>query len=333
MSGEYSADVVAELEQRVAEHLRCWGLPADTAITLLNLSENATFALEAPGSEWVLRVHRVGYSSADEIASELSWMAALRRDGVIHTASPLAGVDGEFVQRLVSRAGAPARYAVAFERLPGREPAVQDALTWFERLGEITARLHRHARAWPLPAGFRRKRWTVDAMVGECGFWGSWRAAAGLGPQDSVTIEQALAQARQRLDVLGEAADVFGLVHADLRLANLLVDSDHLRVIDFDDCGFCWFLYDFAAAISFIELEPSVPELLRSWLTGYGKVDAVNVRARAELPTFVLLRRVLLTAWLASHAEVPFAREMGVDYTRGTVILAQRYLRNELLMD
>jgi Ser/Thr protein kinase RdoA (MazF antagonist) len=333
MSGEFAADVVAELERRVAEHLPLWGLPADTQIVLLNLSENATFGLRAPGRDWVLRVHRVGYSSAEEIESELAWMASLRRDGVIDTALPMAGVNGELVQWLVSRSGAAPRYAVAFERLTGREPEVHDALAWFEHLGEITARLHRHARSWPLPSDFRRKRWNVDAMVGEQAYWGSWRDAIGLDGQGSAVIERALERARQRLDTLGDAADVFGLVHADLRLANLLVDGEHLRVIDFDDCGFSWFLYDFAAAISFIELEPIVPRLLQAWLLGYGKIAAVDARARAEIPTFVLLRRVLLTAWLASHAEVPFAVEKGAGYTRGTVILAQRFLRDELLIE
>ena len=332
MSGEYRAAVVVELERRIVDNLSCWGLPADTRVTLLNLSENATFGLTAPGHEWVLRMHRVGYSSAQEIESELAWMASLRQEGVVETAQPRAGTNGNMVQLLVSQTGAPPRHAVAFERLSGREPEVRDAPEWFERLGEITARMHRHAREWPSPAGFCRKRWNVDAMVGPHAFWGSWRDAVGLQSQDSVTIERALDRARQRLDALGQGADVFGLVHADLRLANLLVDGERLRVIDFDDCGFCWFLYDFAAAISFIELEPVVPELLRSWLAGYGKVDAVNARARAEIPCFVLLRRVLLTAWIASHAEVPFAAQQGVPFTRGTVLLAQRFLRDELLV-
>ncbi len=48
----------------------------------------------------------------------------------------------------------------------------------------------------------------------------------------------------------------FGLVHADIRLANLLVDGEHVRVIDFDDCGFSWFMYDFATTVSFIEDHP-----------------------------------------------------------------------------
>ena len=54
----------------------------------------------------------------------------------------------------------------------------------------------------------------------------------------------------------GQGRERFGLVHADIRLANLLVDGDHVRVIDFDDCGLSWFMYDFATTVSFIEDHP-----------------------------------------------------------------------------
>jgi Ser/Thr protein kinase RdoA (MazF antagonist) len=331
MSGEYSPEVVAELHARVADHLARWGLPPHTTVGLLNLSENATFALHDPaGRDLVLRLHRIGYSSAAEIRSELDWMSALRRDGVIDTAAPVQGVDGNTVQLLESAAGAP-RFAVVFERLPGREPDSRDAVQWFERLGELTARMHRHAQSWPLPPGFRRKRWDIEAMVGPQGFWGPWRAAIGLDPSGVVILERVIDFIRRRLARFGAGAEVFGLVHADLRLANLLVDGAHLRIIDFDDCGFSWFLYDFATAVSFIEHEPFVPDLLQAWVLGYRKEMPLSPQARAEIPTFVVLRRILLMAWLASHAEVPFAREFGASYTAGTALLAEELMRGNFL--
>jgi Ser/Thr protein kinase RdoA (MazF antagonist) len=332
MGGEYTSEVLADLNDMVAANLARWQLSPATSIVLLNVSENATFALSDPaGRDLVLRIHRVGYSSAEEIRSELAWMAALRRDGVIETASPLAGGDGELVQVLESRAGGRSRSAVAFERLPGQEPDARDAVQWFERLGELTARMHGHASSWVLPAGFSRKRWDINAMLGPQGFWGPWRAAIGLGPQGAVILESAVDFIRLRLSRFGESPEVFGLVHADLRLANLLVDGTHLRIIDFDDCGFSWFLYDFATSVSFIEHEPIVPDLLRAWVRGYRKRLALSAPAVAEIPTFVVLRRILLTAWLASHAEVPFARELGASYTEGTVALAQKLMRGEFL--
>src|SRR6202162_2834189 len=167
MADEYKPAVVAELTARVTENLARWRFSSSASVTLLNVSENATFALRDPdGRELVLRAHRVGYSSAEEIRSELAWMNALREDGVIETAAAVPGTDDQYVQILTSRTGAPARFAVAFERLPGTEPDSRDAARWFERLGELTALMHRHAQSWPLPAGFRRKRWDFDAMVG-----------------------------------------------------------------------------------------------------------------------------------------------------------------------
>src|SRR5258708_38804966 len=124
MAGEYAPEVVADLHRMVAGALERWGLSPQTVISLLNLSENATFALSDPkaSQELVLRVHRVGYSSGEEIRSELAWLKALRRDGVIDTAAPLPGSDGELVQTLTSPSQRPSRHPVPFDRLPGNEP-------------------------------------------------------------------------------------------------------------------------------------------------------------------------------------------------------------------
>ncbi len=106
-------------------------------------------------------------------------------------------------------------------------------------------------------------------------------------------------------------ASIARLVHADMRVANLLVDGDTLSVIDFDDCGFSWYLYDFAAAVSFIEHEPFIPELQAAWIAGYRTVAPLSDEECAILPVFIMLRRMLLTAWIASHSETPTAQALG----------------------
>jgi len=326
---EYTAEILGDLERMVADGLAAWDLPATTRIELLNLSENATYALsdESGGRRLVLRLHRVGYSSFAQIRSELAWIEALRSACVIATAAPVAAADGSFVQILRSPSGRPARHAVVFEHLPGREPdAGSGAEPWFERLGFLTARLHGHARAWAPPPGFRRKCWDLDAMIGPQACWGDWRASAGLEDHGASVIGRALAEIRARLARYGRGPERFGLIHADLRLANLLADGTQLRIIDFDDCGFGWFMYDFATAVSFIEHEPQVPELLAAWLRGYRQFAPLLPEDLAEIPSFLVLRRVLLSAWLASHAEIPFARRFGVEYTEGTVRLAEQWL-------
>jgi Ser/Thr protein kinase RdoA (MazF antagonist) len=48
-------------------------------------------------------------------------------------------------------------------------------------------------------------------------------------------------------------------------MANLLIHQGNIRVIDFDDCGLGWFLYDIGAALSFMEDREDVPELVDAW--------------------------------------------------------------------
>ena len=139
-------------------------------------------------------------------------------------------------------------------------------------------------------------------------------------------LEQTAALLNELLEAYGRSDDRFGLVHADMRLANLLVDGDTLFVIDFDDCGFSWYLYDFAAAVSFKEDEPFIPALQAAWIEGYRTVAPLSDEDCAMIPVFIMLRRMLLTAWIASHSETPTAQTMGEGYTHGTVVLARAFL-------
>lgn len=212
-----------------------------------------------------------------------------------------------------------ARFAVAFGFLDGQEPQPEEDLAPdFFALGQISARLHAHAKSWTKPSGFTRKYWTADTMVGPQGYWGSWRDAPGLTEDGADLLQRLEAALRDRLDRYGTNADRFGLIHGDLRFANLLRHEDRLAVIDFDDCGFGWFMFDFAAAVSFFEDHTQIPAL---W-----DVAPLSAADEAMLDTFILLRRLQLTAWIGSHAEVPFAAELGAGYTKGTLDLAETYL-------
>ncbi len=115
-------------------------------------------------------------------------------------------------------------------------------------------------------------------------------------------------------------------MHADLRLANLLVHGDETYVIDFDDCGWSWLLYDLGAALSLIEDDPRVPELVDSWVRGYRRVRDLPADDEAEIPTFVMMRRLLLVAWIGSHAATELAQSMGADYTSASCDLTEAYL-------
>lgn len=301
--------------------LPVYDLPPDTPLTLLNRSENETWR----AGNLVLRLHRQGYHTKPEIASELAWLTALQDLPGLNAVRPIRGAQG-LVTEIDSR------FLVAFAPIAGQELQPGDDLSrWFAPLGEITARLHLHSRQWTPPPGFTRKRWDVQTILGPQPHWGHWRQAQGLDAQGETLLARATDALAAKLNAYGTGPDTFGLIHADLRLANLMVDGDRLTAIDFDDCGFGWWAYDLASALSFIEADPRLPDLIAAWVNGYTRIAPLRREDRAVMPSLIFLRRVLLTAWLSTRADSDTADAFGGPaYTRGTLDLADRYLTDGL---
>jgi Ser/Thr protein kinase RdoA (MazF antagonist) len=186
--------------------------------------------------------------------------------------------------------------------------------------------MHRHAREWSRPAWFTRFHWDYAAAFGDQARWGRWQDGIGVGPSERRILTRLDDVLRARLRAFGSGPDRYGLVHADTRLANLLVHDGSVSVIDFDDSGFSWYLYDLGTAVSFFEHEPHVPGLVDSWLEGYRRAGRLSAGDQAEIWTFIMFRRLLLVAWIGSHRAVDIAAELGAGYTQGSCDLAESYL-------
>lgn len=310
-----------------------WGFALDASVSLLTVSENATFKVVESDSEhtsetrYVVRVHRPNYHTQAEIESELRWIEDLRAEQVVITPKPVPLVNGGTIA--IFKEGDNARHMVAFEFMPGEEPSTTESLSaGFRQLGAITAKLHQHSMKWTLPEGFTRKTWDFETTIGESPHWGQWEDCPELTTDDKALLNDTVAVIKAKLEDFGVGSDKFGLIHADLRLANLLEDHNRLAVIDFDDCGFGWYVYDFASAISFIEEDPQVPEILQAWISGYREIAELNEADEQMIPIFIMLRRIMLTAWLNTHSETPTAHELGVDFVDGTLRMARNMARS-----
>jgi Ser/Thr protein kinase RdoA (MazF antagonist) len=295
-----------------------------TTCTLVNHSENQTFRLSmASGEQFALRIHRPHYHPRQAIQSELQWMMALRDQGIVTTPRPVCGRDGEFIQSMQDRD------AVLTQWEAGTEPVITGNLAEpFRLLGETAARMIQFTRNWQRPQGFTRFTWDFESALGDHDpHWGKWRDGLGVGAGEVDLFARATRLIGQRLLAYGKQKDRFGLAHCDLRLANLLLHEGKVKVLDFDDCGFGWYMYDAATPVSFHEHDRQVPELVDAWKQGFRRVMPITPEDETEIDTFIIFRRLLLVAWVGSHAQTDLAKSLGTQYTQDSLPLCESYLR------
>jgi Ser/Thr protein kinase RdoA (MazF antagonist) len=319
---------IRHLGEVAARAVPYWGVSPAARLTLLNISENATYRVDDPAAPkpLILRVHRTGYHTRDAVRSELAWMKALKEEAGVETPRAIPCRDGELIRTVATPALGEERFVVMFAFIEGQEPDADDLTEPFQRLGAIAARMHRHARGWQRPPYFERLVWDFERCVGRNGNWGDWRAAPALDAARIAVLEEMANLIEQRLSRFGQEPDRFGLIHADLRLANLLVTDNDTRVIDFDDAGLGWFMYDLATAVTFMEERPDLDRLLRAWVQGYRIEAPLSAEEEAEIPTFLMLRRLASVAWIGSHPQTDLARELGEPFIEGSVRLARKYV-------
>lgn len=297
-------------------------------VKLLCQSENATFLVATSTAKYALRIHRPNYHTKQDIESELAWLDALNESGV---EVPLAITDQQGHRVITLKLSDDiVRYAVLFNWVDGSMPTIDVDPTAFQQLGHITAKLHQHSKIWQRPESFNRIVWNHDTMIGSQGHWGDWRHAPHLNKKDHNIIEEAISRIATDLEHYGQSETRYGLIHADLRLTNLLLQDHRIGVIDFDDCGMSWFMHDLAAAMSFNEHHAAAPQWVEHWLTGYEKTAHIEQDEYTMLPTFIMQRRIQMMAWNGSHAQTEMAQSLGNQWSNETVRLCKKYLNGDM---
>jgi Ser/Thr protein kinase RdoA (MazF antagonist) len=111
-----------------------------------------------------------------------------------------------------------------------------------------------------------------------------------------------------------------------MRLANLLVDGPRTVLLDFDDFGFGWFMYDLGAALSFIDRGPDAPALRAAWLDGYAALRPLAPADLEIIDAMVLLRRMVLLAWIGTHGETQLAQAHAQTFAADTAMAGRAWL-------
>ena len=249
---------------------------------LIKFRENAVYRVIAPdGRPAALRIHRYGYHSDAALQSELAWMTALGAEGI--DVPPVIPTSNNALFATVRVAEIPEPRQVdmlgwldgnSFGTLEsGLNRKIGDVHAAFEWVGQLTARMHNHAEAWTRPPGFIRHAWDLNGLVGEQPLWGRfWELSSLTAPQRSL-LERARFCATQDLIAYGQTPSTYGLIHADLLTDNMILGRGRVKVLDFDDSGFGWHLFDLATILLFLRSEDAYDQILKGLIKGYRSVS------------------------------------------------------------
>jgi Ser/Thr protein kinase RdoA (MazF antagonist) len=336
----YASDPEAQaqcLRQLAETALLRWGLAA-REMSLIKYRENAVFRVDTTaGSRVALRIHRHGYHSDAALGSELQWLAALADEG-IEVPRVLPTQDGALFASVRVDAVPEARQVDLFAWVDGRqlgsveggveldEAGVKEV---YHTLGTLAARLHTQALGWRLPAGFTRHAWDADGLAGPAPLWGRFWELERLTATERALLERARDAVHAGLAAYGQDpgnAGRYGLIHADLVAENVMRDGSTIRLIDFDDSGFGWHLFELATALYFESDAPHFDAAFAALVAGYRSVRELPEEQIRHMPLFFAARSFTYLGWIHTRPETETARTMGPALVDLACRTAGRYL-------
>ena len=278
--------------------LKIWGME-DVSITLVAQRENLVYRILNQHSRqaYALRLLRKGLRNKAEISSESAWLQALTSGG-LSVPVPLETqcghlcieIDGQFIDMQVWLAG----NTLTHHSQPDH----------YRALGKAMARLHSLSDQWVLPTNFQRHAWDREGLLGDNPVWGRFWENTALDSSQQALMHKFKITASLKLQKLHSALD-YGLIHADLVPDNVLVKEQQLHLIDFDDSGFGYRLFDLATVVLRLQRDPEHNIFIKALIQGYAAERKLDLEA---LDLFLAVRACTYIGWI-----IPRRKELGGD--------------------
>ncbi len=271
-----------------------------------HMSENATYIDYKDNTpQYTIRISRKGCRTYSELNSEIEWLLLLQSE-FMPVPKPIK-INKQYINTIENH------FVVAFKYINGKLPEYNDTSVMYQ-CGKLAALLHKS----PKPENADRPIWSLENMTGKNGLWGDWRENKELNEKDKINIEKVLEKIKQNIS--SYKTDKYGLIHIDLRMTNIII-GDKYYAIDFDDCGYGYYIQDLASALSFMEDSPKINELKEAWYKGYEEILPLTLNDKEMADSFIILRRIQLLAWITSHSDSDYVKTVSSGFVSKTMKL------------
>ena len=307
------ADVSARTQVRRLRELARTALPAwglrDATLRLLFHGYNTTFRVDAAdGRRYALRVNTQPGKTAQHLAGEVAWLAALSAETALHVPTPQRTRDGALSAVVTSPDHDWALPVVLFSWLDGRNLGNRWTADQAHAVGVAMATLHDHAERWTMPAGASFSDFG-SVLTDLPNRLGDHRA---LSAEQSALLVEAMNRAQHFQDEVFAAGPVIPL-HADLHGGNLKwrrgvspsstgggvstsstdggVWTSVLSVFDFDDAGYGPPALDLAISAYYLRDDEGAEVAMKA---GYATVRPLPAVTDEQFEAMVAGRNLLL---------------------------------------
>ncbi len=260
-------------------------------VSCINFEFNATFSVETDsGTKYALRININSTRTLENLKGEIEWVRHLNRTSGIHTPTPIATLNDEYIISGFHADSNQTLHGVMYSWLEGEELGDEPSLSQLHEVGRAIATLHQESAEFALSA---------DAALPTFNdfFWGTedylFSDKSKLSNADRALIQEAHDHIMKLTNELYSNSPVH-IIHADFHGWNLMWNEDQLSIFDFDDCGFGIEAQDLAVVLYYLD----TPEQDAALLDGYKSIKPLPVYSEIAMKALLLQRRLLLLNYL-----------------------------------
>lgn len=197
--------------------------------------------------------------------------------------------------------------AVSFRELKGSHLRVAwETDEYVIQLGNIIARMHEATKSYhPISKARTRMNWYDEITSYSMKY---------LSPTEPI-IASRFNEVIERINQIPKHRENYGLIHYDLHRGNLIFDQGQIRILDFDDCVYHYFITDLAIALFYAvpfdlpddQRGKSAKRFLQLLVEGYQQIRSLTEEEIQLIPLFLKLREIDLYLLLKrSYGDGPY---------------------------